>query len=1039
MNTPASYRQHFHEQLARLNPQQREAVETIEGPVLVIAGPGTGKTQILAARIGYILENTDARPENILCLTYTDSGAIAMRKRLFQFIGPEAYRLTINTFHAFCNNVIQDNLDLFGIYNLQAVSDLEVAEILRAMIDGFAHEHPLKRYTGSAYYDSGRMKNLFSLMKREDWSPEHIISKADEYITSLPEREVFQYKRANKKKGIEVGDPKQEKINEEIAKMEKLKAAAREYPQFIERMRKAARYDFDDMLLWVHDAFSKNENLLLNYQERFQYVLVDEYQDTNGIQNKIMHQLISYWDVPNVFVVGDDDQSIYRFQGANVENILQFYHEFQPNVKVVVITDNYRSTQNILDTAKALINVNRERLINAIPNLSKNLSAKGENAELNILPEIREYPSEAYEIAHIANEIIRLREQGVDPARVAVIYRKHRQVEDLAKYLESKNMPVILKRRANVLDAALAQQLVILLKYIDAETRHPHSGEHLLFEILHFGVFEIEALAIARLSMDVKNERGKLTWRDAIRRASYKIKQDLFETKENETLRNIQRLSDNIEYWIKESKNITVQALLEKIVTRGGVLRFIMNSPEKIWLMQELTTFFDFVKDESAKDPRLTVARLSETIRLMQEDEIELPVNKLSYSENGVTLMTAHASKGLEFDYVYLFGCTDDAWGRGGSNYGFSLPDNMTLHVAPDGDEMEETRRLFYVALTRAKQHLIISYHTANNKMKEQTECPFVGEIVAATGVAVNKINLPDNEVMRYHEQLMLESEPPSLELAEEALLRKKLENYSMSVTHLNEYLRCSVSFYFKYILGVPTAKNEHLAFGNAVHYALEKLFKKMLDNERQFPPEDEFLHDFETSMQFQEEAFTPEQFQRRLEFGRQILPAYYRHYINSWNKVVSSERNIRNVEVNGVPLNGKLDKIEFEGKLANVVDYKTGDPKNAKKKLISGNGDYWRQAVFYRILLENNRDTDWQFASAEIDFIQPGKDGNFFKVRIPTTDDDVKFVTTQITETYQSIMNLEFKNGCGDKNCDWCNFVKSRYQRVPEGVVETD
>lgn len=1033
---PTPYRVSFKKELEKLNAKQRQAVETIEGPVLVIAGPGTGKTQILAARIGYILENTDARPENILCLTYTDAGAIAMRKRLLQFIGPDAYRLTINTFHAFCNNIIQDNLDIFGIHDLELISDLEANGIIRKMIDDFPLEHPLKRVTGDAYYERIRMRKIFSLMKREGWSAEFICGKADEYVLSLPEREEFQYKKANKVKGIQKGDPKTESIKKETEKMEQLKAAARAFTQFREHLEKARRYDFDDMLLWVHDAFQKHPDLLLNYQERYHYVMVDEYQDTNGIQNQLLHQLIGFWETPNVFVVGDDDQSIYRFQGASVENILQFQNEFRDSAQVVVITENYRSSQHILDSAKALIEYNKKRLITVIEGLSKNLVAKGENAALALQPEIREYASSAYETAHVAKEIIARKEQGANLANIAVIYRKHRQAEELAKFLEEHNIPVNLRRRANVLDTPLVTQITTILRYIDAETQHPHSGEYLLFDILHFNIFGIDALLIARMALDMKSKRNS-TWREEISRAGGRIKNELFEEADNRALRSMKKLSDDLEYWIQESKNITAQQLLEKIVTRGGVLRHIMQSPDKLWLMQELTAFFDFVKSESAKNPRITISRITEIIHMMQQDNIELPVNKISYNEQGVNLVTAHASKGLEFDEVFLFGCTKDAWEKGAAGSGYKLPDNLVTQVAPEGDEeegTEESRRLFYVALTRAKKHLFISYHTADNKMNPQEKCRFVAEISAATGIAERKIELADDELVDFHELMLQEPAPPALELIEESWLRKSLENYSLSVTHLNEYLRCPLSFYFKYVLKVPTAKNEHLAFGTAVHYALEQLFRKMTHADKIFPDAEEFADDFESSMRWQAEAFTPEQYKRRLAYGREILPAYYKRYVNTWNKVISPERNIRTVAVNGVPLNGKLDKIEFEGKRVNVVDYKTGDPKNAKKKLIPQEGDYWRQAVFYRILIDNDRTTDWQFASAEIDFIQPDKDGNFQKHRIPVSDADVEIVTGEITRAYNGIMNLEFNNGCNDKDCDWCNFVRSRYQSVPQG-----
>jgi DNA helicase II / ATP-dependent DNA helicase PcrA len=324
----------FNEEYKKLNEQQRNAVDTIEGPVMVIAGPGTGKTQILAARIGKILLETDSLPENILCLTYTEAGAIAMRRRLQQFIGADAYKVNIFTFHAFCNDVIQDNLSLFEKNSLDAISELESIQLFKVLIDSFKKDHPLKRYRGDVYYEVNNLRNLFSNMKREGWSPALINEKIDDFIESLPLRDEFVYKR--KYKQFNAGDIKQDKIDEEIDKAQKLRAAVNEFDNYQRLMRQKNRYDFDDMINWVIKVFEENPNVLSDYQERFRYILVDEFQDTSGTQNKLVQLLISYWDNPNVFVVGDDDQSIYRFQGANLENMLSFASNYVDVLKTEV-------------------------------------------------------------------------------------------------------------------------------------------------------------------------------------------------------------------------------------------------------------------------------------------------------------------------------------------------------------------------------------------------------------------------------------------------------------------------------------------------------------------------------------------------------------------------------------------------------------------------------------------------------------------------------------------------------------------------------
>ena len=322
----------------KLNDQQKKAVDTIEGPVMVVAGPGTGKTQILSARIGKILIETDTKPENILCLTYTEAGAVAMRRRLVSFIGSEAYKVNIATFHAFCNDIIQENLTLFDKLTMDVVSDLERVAFLKDLINRFSKSHPLKRYRGDAYFEAGNLQWLFSVMKREGWTPAFVTQKIDEYLLDIETRDEYIYKRAFGK--YKPGDKKVDRINDEKDRMEKLRAAVNEFENFQKIMRDRNRYDFDDMVTWVITSFEANESLLRRYQEKYLYILVDEFQDTSGTQNRLVQLLINYWDKPNIFVVGDDDQSIFRFQGANVANMLDFRNNFERDLLTVVLTHN---------------------------------------------------------------------------------------------------------------------------------------------------------------------------------------------------------------------------------------------------------------------------------------------------------------------------------------------------------------------------------------------------------------------------------------------------------------------------------------------------------------------------------------------------------------------------------------------------------------------------------------------------------------------------------------------------------------------------
>jgi DNA helicase-2/ATP-dependent DNA helicase PcrA len=1029
-----SYRQNlntkFTEEYERLNPQQRIAVDTIEGPVMVIAGPGTGKTQILAARIGKILLDTDTVPENILCLTYTDAGAIAMRRRLHKFIGADAYKVNIYTFHAFCNDVIQDNLSLFEKNALDAISELENIQLFKILIDAFPKNHLLKRYRGDVYFEINNLRNLFSAMKREGWTAQFINQKIDEYLKDLPLRDEFFYKR--KYKQFNAGDLKQDKIDEEIERIEKLSAAVNEFENYQNLMHQKNRYDFDDMINWVIKVFEENKQVLANYQERFQYILVDEYQDTSGTQNKLVQLLISFWDKPNIFVVGDDDQSIYRFQGANVENMIEFASNYSNHLKTVVLTNNYRSTQPILDISKTLINNNNERLVKQIEGLSKNLiAANSKIKSLTNPPLIIEYNSVKEEMAAITNKIDELLQQNIAAGSIGVIYKENKYGEELAKYFRLKNIPYFSKRNINILAHPFAKKIIELLRYLNAEHDIPYGGDEMLFEILHFDFYKIPPIEVAKLAVE-NNSKKYSEAQTSIRKLLYDKAnapaQNLFDKGIDEKLKAFSKIMEQL---IADVSNVTLQQLFENIIQYAGVLNYIIKSEEKIALIQLLTGLFDFIKDETSRNPFLDLKGLMEIIELMEKEAITLPMVNISGNEKSVNLLTAHGSKGLEFEYIFFAGVNASSWEKkrkpGG---GYKLPDTM-FSSQPKANDDEELRRLFYVALTRAETHLQISYAKYKNDGKQIEPSMFIAEIQDEHTIETTAVTLSEEEMLQF-QLLQFTAQAPEIEKDEEDFIEALLDKFVMNVTALNNYLNCPIGFYYKNLIRIPAGKNESSEFGSAIHFALEQLFKKMQDRKQEiFPGVDEMIADFNKYMHRHRELFTQQAFDRRLEYGDEVLSNYYTKYVNSWNKVVAVERNIRGVVVNNVPLRGKLDKLEFDGKQINVVDYKSGDIDKAYPKLKGPNdklpngGDYWRQAVFYKILIDNYQQKDWQVISTEFDFVEPDKKKAYHKEKIIITPADTETVKQQIISVWEKIQAKDFYTGCGKEDCHWCNFVK--------------
>ncbi len=1032
----------YQNEYTKLNAAQKEAVDTIEGPVMVIAGPGTGKTQILAIRIGKILLETDTLPQNILCMTYTDSGAVAMRKRLLRIIGPDAYKVNIHTYHSFCNQVIQDNLAYFEKNSLDPISDLESIALLRELIDQFPKNHPLKRYRSDVYFETKNLRQLFSSMKREGWTADLILDAIQAYLNDLPTREEYIYKR--KTGQFNAGDLKMELLNAEKDKMAKLEAAVKEFEKFQKMMQDHKRYDFDDMINWVIDVFKNNRQILAQYQEQFQYVLVDEYQDTSGTQNTLVEMLISYWDEPNIFVVGDDDQSIFRFQGANVENMLFFMKKFQ-NIKTIMLTENYRSTQPILDISKTLIDKNNERLIRHVPGLDKTLVTGKETLKNSTeLPLIKAWRNASEEMIGITNEIETLVHSGIEPKRIAVIYKENKYGEELAEFLKCRSILFYSKRNINLLDLPLIKKIIRLFEYLDAEMDTAFSGDQMLFEILHYDWFGIRPLEIAKLSIENTQRLYKKDvsgFRNIIDIKTNSIAGSLFEKNLSDELAQTGKFIENM---LASINNITLQQLLERIIRDAGMLGVIMKAADSHWQMQVLTAFFDFLKNETKKDPSLNLNKFVKVIQMMRKEEIALPIVQVGGNEKGVNLLTAHGAKGLEFEYVFFAGCNASFWEKKrASSKGYKLPDTLfQSHANSTSDE--ELRRLFYVAITRAEQYLTISYSKQKDDGKDLESSMFLEEIKAFHALPEEHPVPEESVITAFNLVRLLSAHSPIIEKMDTDIIDKALDKFAMNVTALNNYLNCPLQFYYNNLIRIPSPKNETLEFGSGVHFALESFFNKMKeDPDNKFPSKQVLIDDFVLYLYRHRESFTKEEFERRMEYGREILDKYHDKKINSFNKIVAVERNIRNVMVDGVPLKGKIDKMEFDGHKVNVVDYKTGNPDNAKAKLKNPQsdppygGDYWRQAVFYKLLIDNNEQGKYQVMSTEFDFVEPNAKKEISSILVPISKEDTDAVREQIQFVWDKIQARDFYTGCGKEDCHWCNFVKTNKLQV--GFVEEE
>ena len=1050
-NTLELYNNAFTAAKEKLNDKQRKAVEEIYGPVMTVAGPGTGKTQLLAVRIGNILQLTDVNTNNILCLTYTEAGSMAMRERLNKFIGPEAYNASIFTFHSFCNFVIQENIQYFGGFrNLQLVSELELVDVFREVIDGFAEDHPLKRLKGNIYYESNRLKYLFNTMKQEGWTPDIIeknVQALSEYYNATDSNGDFKHpkylckaKQVGKltDKVYAKGEINLDKIQIEIQSFDGLIAAAKELAVYGGILQKLERYDYNDMILWVIEAFKEHDDLLAKYQERFQFILVDEYQDTNGAQNELLFLLADnpVDDKPNVFIVGDDDQSIYRFQGANMNNIIDFADKYDP--VEIVLENNYRSDQRILDSAKMLIENNGERLVNIRSHLTKELIESRGGNQKSGAPIINRYKNVAQEEIATIMDILKKQKEGVALKDIAIIYRKHKNVENIVKYLSLLGIPLNIKRKVNVLVQQEIKKLILILKYLTEEFDKPYSGEKHLFEILHFDFFGISAQDAALISLycSKRTEEGE---DDRKWRAVISNEKRLKEAKVKD-VEKILNCSEALESWIHDVPNVTAQILFERILTKGGVLDDILRSEDKVWKLQLVNTFFNFIKEESSKKENISMPQILDMVSKMEENSIEMPLNKIVYAENGIHFLTAHGSKGLEFDHIYIIRSDNRNWVQ--KNYGrsgYKYP--AALVPAAEQSDVEDDRRLYYVAMTRAKDFLTLSFSDFDDNEKALEPARFIAEITTNDD-DIQLVDVNEDDVLNYKATLMRYNQGKT-ELIEHDLIDNVLQTFKMSTTSLNKYLKCPITFYFENILRVPMARRAANGFGNAIHYALEMYFRDMeADPERKIPIIDNLLNHFTFGMKKYHSHFTRKERELSELRGKILLTDYFDEYKNTWSLPRKYELEFEiKTEYAGVPISGKLDQVGIYDNHLEVVDYKTGRYIPAKLKGPVGEedlgGDYWRQIVFYKLLLKGDDRLKQPMRSGIMDFVEKTKEGKFYRRKFEVEPFEMEIVEKQLTDTYAKIKNHEFTIGCEEEGCKWCNFVNENMS--VELLIEED
>jgi len=911
----------------RLNRGQKEAVEMIEGPVMVVAGPGTGKTHVLGMRVANILKKTQMRPSNILCLTFSVSAATEMRERLRSFIGSDAYGVTVKNFHSFCNDLISEHPLVFDSWSaLEQISDVERYRELNKIIDQLLPDLVLVNKK-NPYLRTRDIISRISQLKREGRTDRKELEQiADAYEVELSSKS---------KKGTKAHE-------KNVLQARKFKEFLEVFFRYQEMLKETGRFDYEDMILYVIKALEEEDWLLAALQERYQYILVDEFQDTNGAQYRLVELLTTYPTLdhePNLFVVGDDDQAIYRFQGANLTNILSFHNRF-PKAPVITLTESYRCTQSILDAAGSLIANNTERLVGKIEGLNKDLTAASK--EVGEKPQLLFSPSDMTEPWMLADIVEEWLKKGLQPEDIAILVQTNKELLPLYDVFNARGLPVQMTGKVDLLAHPFVQQAIAILRAVESPEKSANMAAALSCDCFNCHPADLAGLFAKRI------EEGKT------------LASILLTIDEDESLRDKDVLLSARDVLLdlhNKLGNRTVVDTLQHLLEESGLLALARGKKEGAEFdpinFAALQEFFDRLKMRAYEQPHFTFTSFLSDLAYYEQPEygdLRLSYSLPHLTQKGVQLMTAHQSKGMEFETVILANFRDRHWDRRFNRSWLSVPEDLLFGWVKDQkayEKHQDERRLAYVAMTRAKRTLIFTCPkelTTGDKARAVSPSAFFAE-AGTLPEELRELKDPVSASSLLHKPVR------KFDQEMEAFLQQRLENYALSVTALNHFLEDPQMFLEVDLLRVPQEKQPSFVYGNAVHDTLKKWGLTV----QQGKPLDQkgFMHAFNTYMD-ERELLTDKEKARLLKVGEESLPRYFQQKLSQSSPTIYKVEFALHTHFDDIPLKGTLDRIDLyapDSSLATVIDYKTGRPKTEKQ--IRDEGAYFRQLAFYALLLE--------------------------------------------------------------------------------------
>ncbi len=889
-----------------LNEAQASAVMHKDGPLMIVAGAGTGKTTVLTRRYAHLLSQEGISSENILALTFTEKSATEMEDRVLKLLETGTYDFWISTFHGFCQRILEAHALEIGLPNkFRLLTTTDAWLLLKRRID----ELPLNHYRplGNPVKFLRALLQHFSRTKDEDVTPERYLDFAKNVV--LEGDEAF--------------------ITGERARLVEL---AEIYIAYRKILREEGSLDMNDLIMETLRLFRERPAVLEKYRKQFRYIMVDEFQDTNWAQYEMLKLLCG--TARNMTVVGDDDQAIYKFRGASLANILQFRDDF-PEAKTVALVENYRSHKEILDVAYRFIkknDPNRLEVRFADTGLSKELKAmRGEGGTVRVFWE----KTVEDETESVANEIKRLKEKDPEASwnDFCVLVRSNDGAEPFIHTFDRAGIPFQFMALRGLYGKPAVLDVMAILSLLDGYHESPA-----VWRSLNLGCYPMSAKDIAEL-LQYAQRKGVTLWSALKQVREAMISED--------GVRVVEKLVSHAEALAVTAMRETPLRVLQLALDKSGYLAMVMRLPEreKREYIQHLNGFAERIKRYERSTHGPTIRGFLEELRQEVESGEE---GGLDFDPDAgpelVKVMTIHAAKGLEFKYVFVASLVDQRFPSRGRADAIPLPDGLVKERLPEGDvHLEEERRLFYVAMTRAKDALYLSGASHYGGARAKKPSVFLGEASLEVPVLTGDLTA-DARRLELNEPM----QDPRADLVHYQLKKK------FSFTQLATFRKCPYSYKLEHIYRIPKFGTYQKSFGQSVHNAYQQIMQlhEYRGKTEQNPPAD-FLVSLEEALAIYESAWIDEWYESRerhdeyKENGKNAVKNFWKTCATKTPDIVGVEEPFTLI-LGLQSLKGKIDRIDKgpDGTVS-IIDYKTG---KAKEELSAEDKE---QLHLYQVALE--------------------------------------------------------------------------------------